>query len=58
MKYAHAAWCMFLVWAARKLRLPKRIVWDLEDEASVRRFECALDFEPVEVATVQPATEE
>lgn len=51
MKYARAAWWIFKARLARKVRLPRRIVWELEDQALLRMFECALDFSPIQVTT-------
>jgi hypothetical protein len=55
MKYARAAWRIFLAWAARKAHLPQRMVLDLEDDASLAMFACSLDFECAEVVTEPPA---
>jgi len=44
MKYARAAWRIFLASAARQLHLPTRVVHELEDRASMAMFTCSLDF--------------
>lgn len=51
MKYAKATWWIFLSWLARKAHLPRRLVEEWEDEASMRMLACTLDFEPVRVVT-------
>lgn len=55
MKYARAAYRIFLAWAAAEAHLPTRIVHDLEDDASMAMFACSLDFEPTDVVTERPA---
>ncbi|WP_431881726.1 hypothetical protein [Micromonospora chalcea] len=57
MKYARAAWWVFLAWSARKAHLPRRIIWELEDQATLRMFACTLDFKEVGV-TAKPTTKE
>lgn len=54
MKYLRAAIAIALANMARRLHLPTEKVHDLEDAASIRMFECALDFEPVKVITAGP----
>lgn len=49
MKYANAALWIFYGWALRKLGFPKRWVHEVEDQASMRMFDCSLDFKPVAV---------
>lgn len=49
MKYAIAALCIFRAWLARKLKFPENVVLDWEDEASLRMFNCSLDFQSVDV---------
>jgi hypothetical protein len=46
MKYANAALWIFYGWLLRKLRFPKRVVHEAEDQASMRMFDCSLDFQP------------
>jgi hypothetical protein len=47
MKYANAAAWIFYGWLLRKLHMPSRWVHEVEDQASMRMFDCSLDFEPV-----------
>ena len=47
MKYAKATLWIFYAWAMRKLRLPTRWLHGVEDQATMRMFDCALDFQPV-----------
>jgi hypothetical protein len=46
VKYANAALWIFYGWALRKLHMRKRWVHEVEDQASLRMFECSLDFKP------------
>lgn len=49
MRYAYAAWRILLATLARELHLPKQLVEELEDQASMAMFACTLDFEPMQV---------
>jgi hypothetical protein len=49
MKYARATALIFCAWLTRRLHAPTRWVENIEDQASMRIYECYREFEPVEV---------
>lgn len=57
MKYAVAAAWILVAWLARRVQVvPPRAVEKLEDQASLRMFACAGDFEPAEVVAASKPT--